>query len=82
MTAQQNEALAARDDQGKWLNAQEAAARAGVKVGTWRAYVARDRAPRHGRRNPVTGVEEWLDTVIAGWMEGRPGQGARTDRKS
>ena len=69
-------------DEGAWLDARQAAARAGVKVGTWRAYVARERAPGHGRRNSVSGVEEWLDTVIAGWMEARPGQGARTDRKS
>jgi hypothetical protein len=72
----------AENAEGAWLGAREAAARAGVKVGTWRAYVARKRAPGHGRRNPVSGVEEWLATVIAGWMEARPGQGARTDRKS
>jgi hypothetical protein len=70
------------DSGDAWLDAREAADRAGVKVGTWRAYVARERAPRHGRRNPVSGVEEWLGTVIDGWMEARPGQGARTDRKS
>jgi hypothetical protein len=73
---------AERGGEGEWLNAHETAARAGVKVGTWRAYVARKRAPGHGRRNPVTGVEEWPAVVIDGWMRGRPGQGARTDRKS
>jgi hypothetical protein len=82
VTGDSGSALAAGDGEGGWLNAQETAGRAGVRPGTWRAYVARGHAPKHERRNPVTGVEEWADAAVGEWLAGRPGQGARTDRKS
>lgn len=62
-----------------WLDAREAAGRAGVAERTWTAYVARDQAPQHGRRNPLTGKKEWRAVVIGEWLENRPGSGTRTD---
>jgi hypothetical protein len=63
----------------EWLECAEAAGRAEVKEPTWRAYVSRGQAPGHGRRNPLTGRQEWSAAAVDAWLAGRPGSGARTD---
>lgn len=57
---------------GYRLTAAQAAARAGVGAGTWRAYVARDQAPAS------TG-DGWLSSEVDEWIARRPGRGSRTD---
>lgn len=64
------------------LTAAEAAEAAGVGVSTWRAYVARGQAPAASGFDPVTGRRVWDESVVVSWMGDRPGQGARTDRRS
>jgi hypothetical protein len=50
-----------------------------VKAPTWRAYVARGQAPAAVRR---VGREPLYDEdEVRRWSAGRPGQGARTDRR-
>lgn len=69
------------DGQGEWLDVAQAAAVAGVRPATWRAYVSRGQAPPPDdpddgrlaeRRRP-----RWRKSTLAGWK--RPGPGARTD---
>ncbi len=65
----------------EWLDNEAAAALAGVKLCTWRSYVARGYAPPPDdpdldrircHRRP-----RWRASTLAGWK--RPGQGARTE---
>lgn len=57
------------------LGADEAAARAGVKRGTWSSYVARDRAPLPDDRDQRTGAPLWLESTVDAWKAARPGRG-------
>jgi hypothetical protein len=72
-------AMAGRLPAEEWLQAREAAGRAGVGWSTWRSYVATGHAPQHDRRNPKTGRAEWAATTVNAWLATRPGQGIRTD---
>jgi hypothetical protein len=56
-----------------------AAARAGVKPGTWRSYVARGQAPEPDGYEEVSGTPWWWPTTIDFWLVNRPGPGTRTD---
>ncbi len=56
---------------------EEAAALAGVTPSTWRNYVTRGYAPPPDGRLGRT--PWWHRATIDGWLETRPGQGARTD---
>ena len=70
------------------LYGEQAAARAGVGLSTWRNYTA-PVARRGGRRlgPPPDGVDieagharpYWYPHTIDDWMARRPGRGARTD---
>jgi predicted DNA-binding transcriptional regulator AlpA len=61
--------------EGALLNAEEAAERAGVKRGTWSAYVARERAPLPDERDLRTGAPLWRESTVDVWKASRPGQG-------
>ena len=61
------------------LTASQAAERAGLKRGTWSAYVARSQAPQPDARDPSGGNPLWHEATIDEWAAGRPGRGARTD---
>ena len=67
--------LAAQDRE--WI-AKQCADAWGVKPATWRSYVTRGQAPAPLRRVGSTPV--WDPAVVLGWP--RPGQGARTDKRS
>jgi|GEM_PF-984926 len=49
-----------------------------IEPATWRSYVARGQAPRPD--DTVGRTPLWSPATIDEWAEGRPGQGARTDR--
>lgn len=61
------------------LTAKMAAERAGVKLGTWTAYVARDQAPKPDGTCDPCGCSWWWSSSVDDYMANRPGQGARTD---
>lgn len=50
-----------------------------VKAGTWRSYVAREQAPAPVER--VGREPLWDEDEVKAWIAGRPGRGARTDRR-
>lgn len=60
------------------LTTAEAAAKVGVKPGTWRDYVSKGKAPkadgRYDERTPW-----WWSTTVNRYIAARPGRGARTD---
>ena len=66
--------------EGEQLTVPQVAARLGIAESTWRAYVARGQAPapdgRYGAR-----LSWWWSSTVDGWDAGRPGSGARTDRR-
>lgn len=67
-----------------WLTAPAAAARAGISESAWRSYASRrhpraNPVPACDRRNPDTGVQEWLPATVDAWMSRRAGRGSRTD---
>ena len=64
------------EDAAALLGAEDAAARAGVKRGTWTSYVARGRAPRPDDRDRRTGSPLWLESTVDAWKRDRPGRGA------
>nr|WP_235681370.1 hypothetical protein [Tomitella gaofuii] len=62
----------------RWLRA-DCADHVGVTASTWSAYVNRHRAPQpieYVGRTPLWDADE-----VRAWHAGRPGQGARTDRR-
>ncbi|MBB6172155.1 putative DNA-binding transcriptional regulator AlpA [Nocardiopsis mwathae] len=59
------------------LTAEQAAAKAGVKLKTWHAYVSRGQAPQPDGRMGRT--PWWWASTVDEWIENRAGQGARTD---
>src|SRR5438093_176115 len=67
------------------LGVDAAAARAGVAASTWRAYVARGRAPEPDDPDKGEGVKEqrrrprWRLSTVDAFNDSRPGQGRRTD---
>lgn len=63
----------------KKLGNVQAAAWLGVTASTWRAYVARGRAPEPDGREEVSGTPWWYESTIEGFKRSRPGRGARTD---
>ena len=69
----------ARTSVDEKLTANRAAALAGVKPNTWRAYVAREQAPQPDGREELSGHPYWLASTVLAWKAGRPGQGTRTD---
>lgn len=61
------------------LSVAAAAALAGVRIGTWRAYVWRNQAPPPDGKDEVFGRLYWLRETVECWLAERPGRGARTD---
>jgi hypothetical protein len=69
------------------LTADAAAARAGIALMTWRAYISRGHprgnpAPRHDQYDPTTGEQLWRTSTVDAWIARRPGPGTRTDRQA
>lgn len=61
-----------------WMTADQCAAKAGVRVATWRAYAARGQAPAPARFDPKTGARQWSTREVEQWMASRPGAGSRS----
>lgn len=59
------------------LTVAQAAELVGVTASTWRAYVARDQAPKpdgeYDRRTPW-----WYASTVKAWHKARPGRGRRS----
>lgn len=60
-----------------YLSSSEAAARIGIKHGTFCSYRRQGRTPAPDAR--IGKTEGWLPGTIDEWNKNRPGQGARTD---
>jgi len=52
--------------------AQAAAAAGGIKPSTWRAYVARGRAPKPDGFADPCGCPWWWESTVVGWQQSRP----------
>jgi hypothetical protein len=61
------------------LSVSAAAELAGLKVDTWRAYVTRGKAPKPDGVDETFGRRYWFRSTVQGWLNSRPGRGARTD---
>lgn len=60
-----------------YLSSSEAAARIGIKHGTFCSYRQQGRTPPPDAK--IGKTEGWLPETIDAWNQTRPGQGARTD---
>lgn len=59
------------------LSVAQAAALAGIRPATFRAYVTRGSAPTPDGHEEVSGTPWWFETTIVEWVESRPGKPGR-----